>query len=511
MSRLTYVRASSLILASAFVSLWFSDLAVTALNPWADLRRIFFGIVMPDLRAIDLWSVIWTVAFAVVGVALGSATGFGLAIFYPKSAAIRRFAVVVRSVHELFWALLLIQVFGIGPLTGVLAIAIPYSGIFAKVYAEMIEEADLAAVRVLPAGTSAVSAFAFARFPEMAERFKTYTLYRLECGMRSTLVLGFIGLPTIGFHLESYFKQGRYAPAAALLGAFYILIGTRRLWARPVTVPFLVMLSLWALPESIGGGSTFVNLTRFLGHDIVPLPLRSGPLLDPATWVALTKWFWVIFSTKIVPGTLQTLVLAQIALVTAGVLSLVLFPLVSRTFTGRIGQIAGRVMLVVVRSTPEYMLAYVLLQVFGPSMLPAIIALALHNGGIIGYLLGRHADSLEQRRDAPKGVDLYAFEVVPRMYGQFLAYILYRWEIIVRESVIFGILGVGTLGFHIDGAISELRFDVAIVLIAATVVLCAGIDWVSRKLRQSLRIANLPTRLAEAAGAQVLAATGATR
>ena len=511
MTGLTYARASLLLLGAALASLLVADIAVTALNPWADLRRIVVGIVTPDLRAIDLWAVIWTLAFAVVGVALGSASGFLLAIFYPRSKVIRRFAVVIRSVHELFWALLLIQVFGIGPLTGVLAIALPYAGIFAKVYAEMIEEADLAAVRVLPVGTSAVSAFAFARLPEVAERFKTYTLYRLECGMRSTLVLGFIGLPTIGFHLESYFKQGRYAQAAALLGAFYVLIGTRRLWARPATVPFLIIFSLWALPESIGGGSAWVNMIRFLGHDIVPWPLRQGHLLDPATWAALANWFWAIFTTKIIPGTWQTLVLSQIALVAAGALALALFPLVSRTFLGLAGQTAGRVMLVVVRSTPEYMLAYVLLQVIGPSMLPAIIALALHNGGIIGYLLGRHADGLEQRRDAPRGLNLYAFEAVPRIYGQFLAYILYRWEIIVRESAIFGILGVGTLGFHIDGAISELRFDVAVVLIAASVALCVGIDWLSRRLRKSLKIATLPTRLAEAAGAHGLAPAGGTR
>jgi phosphonate transport system permease protein len=220
---------------------------------------------------------------------------------------------------------------------------------------------------------------------------------------------------------------------------------------------------------------------------------------------------WSILATKIVPGTWQTLVLAQIALVAAGLMAVLVFPLVSRLFLGLIGQTAGRVLLVVVRSTPEYMLAYVLLQVLGPSMLPAIIALAVHNGGIIGYLLGRHADGLEQRRDAPTGVDLYAYEAVPRLYGQFLAYLLYRWEIMVRESAIFGILGVGTLGFHIDGAISELRFDVAVVLIGATVVLCALIDRVSRSLRKSLKIAALPTRLAESAGAHALAPAGASR
>ena len=172
-----------------------------------------------------------------------------------------------------------------------------------------------------------------------------------------------------------------------------------------------------------------------------------------------------------------------------GILALLLFPLVSRQFVGRIGQPAGRVLLVVVRSTPEYMLAYVLLQLFGPSMLPAIIALAVHNGAIVGYLMGRHADALDYRADAPRGLNLYAYDTTPRLFGQFLAYSLYRWEIIVRESAIFGILGVATLGYYVDAAISELRFDVAIVLILATVGLCALIDVLSRWLRQ--RASNL--------------------
>jgi phosphonate transport system permease protein len=499
-NRLAFGNTSLLFLLSALLCLVFADIAVTALNPWGEMLRLLRGLVRPDILSIEAWSVVWTVAFAVVGVGLGAGTGLLLAIAFPRFAAVRATAVVLRSIHELFWALLLIQVFGLGPTTGVLAIAIPYAGIFAKVYAEIIEEADLAAERVLPSGSSAVSAFAFARLPEVAERFKTYTLYRLECGLRSTLVLGFVGLPTVGFHLEGYFKQGQYAQAAALLAVFYLLIGTRRLWARPATVPFLLVGSLLLLPEGIGGGSALANLARFVTHDIVPAPLRSGDLASLATWGALAAWLQRIVWSMVLPGALNTVVLSQIALVGMGLLALTLFPLVSRRFMGRIGQPAGRVLLVVVRSTPEYMLAYVLLQLLGPSMLPAVIALAVHNGAIVGYLMGRHADDLDYRPDAPRGLNLYAYDTTPRLYGQFLAYGLYRWEIIVRESAIFGILGVATLGYYVDAAISELRFDVAVVLILATVGLCALIDTLSRRLRKALRISMLPTRLAQVAG-----------
>jgi phosphonate transport system permease protein len=78
---------------------------------------------------------------------------------------VRALAMVLRSIHELFWALLLIQVFGLGPTTGLLAIALPYTGFFAKVFSEMIEEADLAAVRRSAAGTSRISAFLYGRLP----------------------------------------------------------------------------------------------------------------------------------------------------------------------------------------------------------------------------------------------------------------------------------------------------------------------------------------------------------
>jgi phosphonate transport system permease protein len=283
-----------------------------------------------------------------------------------------------------------------------------------------------------------------------------------------------------------------------LLFTFYVLIGTRRLWARPATIPVLVLGSLLVLPETVGGGSTIANFLRFITHDMIPAPLRGADLFAAVTWDNLAAWLRPIVVKQAAPGILQTLVLSQIALVATGVIALTVFPFICRRFAGRAGQPLGRLALVVVRSTPEYMLVYVLLQLLGPSMLPAVIALSVHNGAIIGYLLGRHADGLEYRADAPRGMNLYCYEVVSRLYGQFLAYMLYRWEIILRESAIFGILGITTLGYYIDAAISEFRLDVAMVLIIVTAFLSMAVDAFSRGLRRRLRIDSMPTRLSEA-------------
>src|SRR5262249_58797981 len=130
----------------------------------------------------------------------------------------------------------------------------------------------------------------------------------------------------IGFHLDSFFKQGHYREAAALLFAFYVLIGTRRLWARPSTVPILIVASMLVLPETIGGGSALANLTRFLTLDIIPTPLRDADLLAAATWQSFAAWLRPIITKQAVPGVIQTLVLSQVALVATGVIALILFP-----------------------------------------------------------------------------------------------------------------------------------------------------------------------------------------
>jgi len=488
MARPSVFQASLILAGTAVLCVPFSDLGVTTHEPWAELGRIGKGFVSPNFLAFrELAEALGqTVAFAIAGVGIGAGCGFAMALAF-RSRLVRWTASFLRSVHELFWALLFLQVAGTSPLTGLLAIALPYAGIFAKVYAEILEEADASPARALPAGTGFWSGIFYARLPGVAKDLKSYTSYRVECGLRSSAVLGFIGLPTLGFHLESFFRAGSYSEMAALLILFYLLIGTLRFWLRPRLLPFYAAFAVWILWAPIDIRAE--NVARFFTHDIVPYPLRAAGLSAETRFAELGRWASRLVREQALPGLWATLLLSQMAMVATGLFALLAFPLVSRQFQGPRGRLVGHVLMVILRSTPEYVLGYVFLQVWGPSMLPALLALSLHNGGIIATLTARHADTIVLRPDAPRGLDLYGYEILPRVYGQFMAFLFYRWEIIMRETAILGILGVRTLGFHIDSAISELRFDRAAVLILLTAAVNVAIDALSRALRARLRLA----------------------
>ena len=279
-----------------------------------------------------------------------------------------------------------------------------------------------------------------------------------------------------------------------MLLIFYALIATRGLWARAKLLPLLVpgsIVALVMLTSPLGGLPVASRLANFAAA-IVPKPIAAGHPGDLGTWL------WSLLSGAVAPGLVTTLVLSHLAATVAALSALVSFPLVSRRFTGRLGRILGRGILIVLRGTPDYMLAYILLQLLGLSMLPAVIALGVHNGGIIAYLMGQHADQLAYRRDAPRGLDLYAYETLPRLFGQFVALVLYRYEIIVRESAILGMLSITTIGYYIQAAMYEDRMDRAVVLLVATGVLSYAIDTISRVLRARLRIETLPTKLSRA-------------
>lgn len=471
-----------------------TDLAVTVVDPWDIFARMAHGAITPSFVNIeDLWHALaTTVAFGLQGVALGAVAGFFLA-FIMHHRTVRIFAAFIRAIHELFWALLFLQIFGLSPLTGLLAIAIPYAGTFARVYRELMDESDPHAANALPKNTGLLSGMLYTRLANAWPHLVTYTAYRTECALRSSAVLGFVGLPTLGFHLETAFRQGDYSGAAALLYLFFAVIASLRWWLKKPLVPIYLLAAVAYLPPIARIDSTAI--TRFFSEDIVPAPLRHGDLAVTETWTRFGRWLWQLIDTQILPGAAETLLIGGVALVVTGAIALLLFPLISPLFFGRLPRTGGHALLIVLRSTPEYVLAFIGLLLVGPSALPAIAALSLHNGAIIAHLMGRWTENTVLRIDAPDGADRYFYEILPRIYRQLLAFLFYRWEIIMRETAILGILGIATLGFYIDSAFAELRFDRALVLILATALINIAADQLSVTIRERMRLKAAPETL----------------
>jgi phosphonate transport system permease protein len=471
-----------------------ADLEISTLEPWGELGRIGWGFLTPDVSALSRVgdALVNTITFAFCGLALGVAGGSLLAAVFNQSVTVRAFCACVRAVHELFWAFLFLPVVGLTPICGILAIGIPYAGVFAKVYAEILQEADRRPLAGLPAASGKLSRFFYGVLPVAYPDLRAYTSYRLECALRSSAILGFIGLPTLGFHLETAFREGLYAEAPALLYAFYLLIASLRWWVRPRLVPIYIAVSFALISTDVH--LSWDNVRRFLTYEILPWPMRSDGYYAGTGEVVfdlmeIGRWAWDLTATEVVPGAWNTILLTQIALVGTGVFTLLAFPAICRHFNGRFGRALSHYGLIVLRTTPEYILAYALLQLWGPSMLPAVVAILLHNGAILSHLTGGHANTLNLRVDQPqRRSDRYLFEVLPRVYGPFLAFLFYRWEVMMRESAILGILGIRTLGFFIDSAIAEDAIDKAVFLIGATALLNVGIDTISQIIRRRLRV-----------------------
>ena len=472
---------SILFILIGLISFLLSDLEVSTVDTTQLTKDFFYSIF--DLKFND-YSVLFeaflnTISIAIIAIFVSAIIGFFLALIF-NNFLVRISLAITRAIHELFWALIFLQIFGLNTLTALLAIIIPYSAILGKVYAEILEEHDTFP-KVLR-GKNTFSYFLFTKIPDAFPHLLTYTLYRFECALRSTAILGFVGITTLGYYLSSSFMQGIYSEVWMILISFYIVIATLKYWFNKYTFPFLLIGSFFYVDDF--KGFNLDNLIRFVTSDIVPYPIRMNQGFD-----ATVSWFSKIFTNEIVPGTINTIVLTQLSLLLTAILALVLFPLLSNKFANKPSRAVSHVFLVILRSTPEYILAYIFLQLFGPSMLPAALALMLHNGSIIGHLIGHETNLIVLGPDkTQKSINLYFYEIMPRVYNQFLAFLFYRWEIIMRESAILGILGIATLGFFIDSAIADFRLDKMFLLLVVTAFLNIIVDLISRKVRAYLRV-----------------------
>ncbi len=236
------------------------------------LRRFFMGALSPalDYQATDvpadaepflvnaLRAVRLTVVFAVAAMSL--ALVLGLVLGFLGSTAWwsgdpaggnsalqtlrRRFLgpavygvtrtviVLMRSVHELIWAVIFLASIGLNNFAAVVAIAIPYAGTLAKVFSEMIDEAPRnTALALRGIGASNAQVFLFGLLPRAVPDMGSYAFYRLECALRSSAIIGFFGPGTLGRYIRDSWDENLYDQLWTYLYLLFALILLVEWWS----------------------------------------------------------------------------------------------------------------------------------------------------------------------------------------------------------------------------------------------------------------------------------------
>ncbi|WP_053004882.1 ABC transporter permease subunit [Kocuria sp. SM24M-10] len=400
-----------------------------------------------------------------------------------------------RGVHEAVWALLLLSVLGRDPLVGVLAIAIPFGAITAKVYAEIIDESAGDAYAALrAAGARRGPALLYAVLPTALPDLVSYAFYRFECAVRSAVVLGMVGAGGLGFELVLSFSGSRHAEAWTLIYTVVVIGAVVERWGSglrraggvarsrlsALAVLVLVLAALVHLGPSLSRVLSFRTAELLAGLVAEMLP----PSLPEGGWSRLLEEALVTLQMSLVAGTVAAVAAVAVTFVAARG---------GTTPAHRSAGMLARWLLLLTRSLPPPIWALLFLFLLLPGPLPGALALGVYNFGVLGRLCAEVVENLDRRSHdhlvatgAPT-VSAFAYAVVPQAGGRFLTYGLYRWEVAVRETVVVGIVGAGGLGRLLEDQRVAFDLDAMAGTVLALIVLCALVDLISATVRGSLR------------------------
>lgn len=194
-------------------------LALVAKETWRTVAMATAGMTLAFLLAVPITLV------SVRALSISALSGAMGRMPFVVRQVVRAIAVVLRSIPELVWALIFVRVVGLGPTSGVLAIGLTYGGMLGKVYGEILESgAPHATETLLRNGAGRLQAFGYALLPQNAGELISYTVYRWECAVRSSVVLGFVGAGGLGQLLDGSMKMFAGGEVATILIVFFALV-----------------------------------------------------------------------------------------------------------------------------------------------------------------------------------------------------------------------------------------------------------------------------------------------
>lgn len=539
-----------------FPSLW--RFVVAVVNPATSL----------EFLKLTASSALITLGFAILGTLLSVCLGLAFApllserlweLDAPKSSvgrlarrwlwgATKLGALVPRSLHEVLWALVLVQIYGFAPVVAVIAIGVPFGAVTATVFAETIDEVDPAPYLALRSmGAGRLRSLTWGLAPEIGGELTSYVFYRFECAIRAAAILGIVGVGGLGFQLDASFQSLKYGEMWTLIAALMVLSGladalsstirrrrggasarcgdvalppaagvedgaevdgavedagvldggavpSRRgrdpvLVAAVVAMLAAVPFSWWVtgLDVSILWDDRRLALARRVGGELFP------PRLGPTGW------------SGIVGATLDTLAMSLLAIALAAVAALALGAMAARrgdvaqrsASGSRLGTAAWSVVvrtaMLLARAVPPPVWAFLATLVLFPGIWPGVAALALYNAGVLGRL---YAETLEEEDPRPREaievtgsgrVGSLLYGSMPVGASRLISLGLYRWEVTVRETIAVGVVGAAGLGRLIDSDLAARDFAAVTAAAIAFVVLALLGSWVNVRARRAFR------------------------
>lgn len=512
---------------------------------WNLVLRFLVAATRPELSLeflqLTLEATLQTFAYAVCGtffsVLLGLVGGVLSSEVWWQSVAIKGFQAhwlvlravlaIPRAIHELIWGLFFINIFGLDPLVAVLAIAIPFGAITAKVFSEILDETPRQPlIALINSGVSPLSAFAYSLIPQAFPNLLSYTFYRFECSIRSAAVLGIIGAGGLGYQILLSLQSLRYEQMWTFLIALVLLSGGTDFWSamlrRRLGAPTRLDLNVLNLSQrhQERGGDLLINLSL----------LGTVALLIFSFWYVKADFtkLWTLRTAQLLVGVIQdsfppdisqlsqvltlaaqTLAMSILAITIAGLGGILLsFPAANNLFLpggildtggnshrwwGTVVLVFTRFLLLFTRAVPEPIWALIFLFVLFPGILPGAIALGIHNLGILGRLMAEVTENLDERplrslkALGASGSQVFLYGVLPRTLPRFVAYILYRWEVCIRATVIVGLVGAGGLGRLLTEQLSSFDYRGVVTTLICFICLTFLVDMISATIRRSLR------------------------
>jgi phosphonate transport system permease protein len=219
----------------------------------ANVARFVGGMFPPqlsrDFLALMLWPAVETLQISVMGTFIAVLIGIPLGLLATSSlswsgvlherasrrgrwllgflpyAVSRAVLSVFRAIPEYVWAFMFVRAVGLGPFPGVLAIGVAYGGMLGKVYSEILEGASPRPLETLhAAGASRSAIVLYGLLPQALPTVIAYTLYRWECAIRASAVLGFVGAGGLGQQIELSMRMFQFDEVLTLLGILFLLV-----------------------------------------------------------------------------------------------------------------------------------------------------------------------------------------------------------------------------------------------------------------------------------------------